>query len=195
MGVVVIVVLLLLFAYTFSRAQPLKYEADAVRFVLDDLAQDESFVGRSPLFSVYAANKSGEEWTVVSKITLSPNSACPEVFIRTYHLLPMRHGIDLAVVTSCHAGTFLTYPEEAIIATSTRPDARSILYAGGRACGFAVPIVAQAALEYCPGIDVSALESFAAASPGARWIAYWASEDRELLLGLSQSGAVLSESG
>jgi len=195
LGVIVIAVLLLLFAYTFSRTRPIESEAGAVQFVLDDLAQDESFAGRSPLFSVYAANKSGDEWTIVSKITLSPNSGCPEVFIRTYQLLPMRHDIDRAVVTGCKVGSFLTYPEEAIIATGIRSDARSMLYAGGRACGFAVPLSARAALEYCPGVDVSALESFAAASPDARWIAYWESEDRKLLLALSQSGSVLAESG
>jgi|GEM_PF-2600111 len=188
---VVIVLLLLLYAALVQHPE-LKTREEAVRFVLADLASDNSLPPVEKAFSVFSVNylESAKEWTTVVKVTLNPHAQCPSVMIRTYQLLPIRHGLDKTVTENCATGAPIAFEEEAIIASrqALSPDFTARAYT----CGYRVPITEKAALEYCPDADLTTLQAFAAQTNGVAWIAEWRTPEKTELVALDEIKTVLA---
>ncbi len=164
-------------------------QQDAAAIVFADLASDPAIAANSPLYSVFSAEKGADgQWQVVVKVTLGPHSACPKAFIRTYQLLPIRHGIDKEITSDCTFGTPIAFPEEAILAAFKTAGARSVQPLA-QACGFELPLVGEKAREYCPDADLAVLAAAAGNyPPSAKWLTTWTGEGNRVFVALDSNG-------
>ncbi len=191
-----VIVFVALLVYSFSTSpRPLASPADATKIVLDDLSNDPSLSSREHLFDVFSAIRDDSgNWQVVVKVTLEPHSSCPTAFIRTYQLLPIRHGVDHSITAGCHAGSPIAFPEEAIIFAKDLPQVRN-LQPIDHACAYELPLNKEKALFYCPDADLRAIAGFASSlPPQAKWVTEWRSGNSTLYVGLDEQGNALSTS-
>lgn len=194
-GILVILAFVVLLSIALTQPPALKSKEEAVRFVLEDLNSDPALApGSERFFTPFSANYSNStgQWTVVVKITLNPHSECPTVLIRSYQLLPIRHGLDKAVTQGCTTGEPIVFEEEAIIAS--RPALQSDFTARAYACGYKLPIDEAQALAYCADADADALKAFAASAPGAAWLAEWRVGGETKLVALDGQKRILKTS-
>ena len=178
-----------LLALSFSSLQPLNTPADATKIVFDDLQSDPVISANSHSYSLFSAEKAPDgQWQVVVKVTLEPHSACPKAFIRTYQLLPIRHGIDKTITSDCTWGTPVAFPEEAIIAAYKTASARSVQPLVST-CGYELPLVESKVREYCPDADMAVLNEAASRLPSsAKWLTEWAGGGARVLVALDANG-------
>ncbi len=191
MSIIAIAAFVVLLFVAFSKPAQAQTREQAVKFALDDLKSDPQIAAGERLFQIFSADYSNQtgEWTAVAKITLSPHSQCPTVLIRTYQLLPIRHGLDKVVTQNCQTGSPIAFEEEAIIAS--RVALQPGFIARGYACGYRLPLDLQAARAYCESADVEGIKALAADAPGAKWAAEWRSGEEKKLLVMDELGKVL----
>jgi len=165
-----------------------------VKFVLEDLNSDPQFSGRERFFKPFTTNYSNStnQWTVVVKITLSPHSECPVVLIRTYQLLPIRHGLDKGATENCVVGAPIVFEEEAIIAS--KAGLQVDFLAGAYACGYKLPLEEPRVLDYCPDANLQELREFASSAEGATWIVEWRAAGEKKLVALNDLKQILKTS-
>ncbi|MBI5635613.1 hypothetical protein HY993_01470 [Candidatus Micrarchaeota archaeon] len=192
-ALIVVVILAIAIAYSFtSKAQSVATAADAKAIVLEDLKSDPLFSANG-LYSVYSIeylNSSGQ-WEVKTKITLSPHSACPQVYLRDYKLLPISPSLNKQVVKDCTANTPLALPEEAIIASKDLIQVKAL--SSPQACGYSLPLNPVDAAEYCPFADYAQLRQFAdSLQSNARFVTEWRSNQTILRIALDENANVLS---
>lgn len=190
-SIVAVAAFVMLLVIALSRPPEVKTREQAVKFALDDLNSDASVAAGERLFKIFSANYSNEtgQWTAIVKITLSPHSQCPTVLIRTYQLLPIRHGLDKTVTQNCQVGSPIAFEEEAIIASRAALEASFVSRA--YACGYRLPFDAQTAREYCNDADEVAVNALAAGTPGAKWAAEWRVEGETKLVAMDELGKVV----
>lgn len=190
-SILALVAFAILLFVVLSKPVEVKTREQAVKFALDDLNSDPQLAAGERLFSIFSANYSNQtgEWIAIAKITLSPHSQCPTVLIRTYQLLPIRHGVDKTVTQNCRIGSPIAFEEEAIVASRAALGAG--LAANGYACGYRLPLDQAQASAYCADADIAAINSFASSAPNAKWVAEWRSSGETKFVALDELGKVL----
>lgn len=196
LAVIVFLALAVLLVWSLATAPTsVATKEDVRKFVLDDLSADPTLSSGDHLFSVYSItyDSASKQWSASAKITLSPHSACPTVYIREYDLLPLRHGVDKVVTDNCRRATSIAFEEEAIIAGRSTPPVQAILFAGPYACGFALPLNASAVSPYCPRVNAISLAAFAGSLPSsAMWLTSWATGTQTVFVALDKDGNLVS---
>ena len=109
---VIVVAFAALFLYSFTQAKDVRSPDDATKIVFDDLESDPLVSLHKHAYSLFSAEKDvAGQWQVIVKVTIDPHTACPKAFIRTYQLLPIRHGLDKTVTADCKRGTPVAFPD------------------------------------------------------------------------------------
>lgn len=191
---VVAVVLALLLAYSFtSGSRQVRSEADATAIVFDDLNSDSVVSQSERIYDVFSTTRdSPGQWRVIVKVTLDPYTPCPRAFIRTYELLPIRHGVDKTIASDCVAGSPIAFPEEAIIASKDVPAVKA-LGTPSKVCGYELPLSEEKARKYCTDSDLDELRAFATSrAKDAKWLTEWRAGDTRILIAIDGQGNVLA---
>ena len=181
--VVLCLLFLVLLAFSLSAPRQVASQQDAVRTVMDDIASDPAVQGHKYLASVFSSSLHDDgQWEVIVKLTLEPNSACPQAFIRTYQLLPIRHGVDKVITQDCKRSGSLAFAEEAILASVFYSEVSRAISQGATSCAYQLPLERVQVLEYCPGVDFSEISSFASTLPiGSKWLVEWRAQGADIV--------------
>src|SRR3989344_2950526 len=98
--IAVVIAFGILLVISFVPIQAVNTQADAAKIAFADLDSDPVMAANSHLYSLFSAEKADDgQWYVVVKVTIDPHSACPKAFIRTYQILPIRHGVDKPITS------------------------------------------------------------------------------------------------
>ncbi len=191
--IAVVIAFAALLVLSFVPLQAVSTQENAAKIVFSDLDSDPVISANNHVYSLFSAEKAADgQWQVVVKVTFDPHTACPKAFIRTYQLMPIRHGIDKTITSNCIAGTPIAFPEEAILAASKTAGASSVQPLV-EACGYELPIVDAKAREYCPNADLTRLHAAATAYPSsAKWLTEWAGANDRVLVALDANGNEVS---
>lgn len=187
----VVLAFAVLLVYSFTQTREVRTPADAIKIVSDDIEADPAIAMEQRLYEIFSAEREvNGQWRVITKITLNPHSRCPNAFIRTYQLLPIRHGVDKTITRDCVVGSPIAFAEEAIVAAGKLEQTRALELE--KACAYELPLRGEKALVYCSDADLQQLDSFASELPEeAQWLVEWRSRNLNTLVALDARGNAL----